>query len=400
MKKLFYTVLFLSIITSCTSTGTLGSRKAEKISAELIQVHKAGDSRYFSISPDGMYAAVNTGEGISIISLSDNSVLMSTEAVMRSIDFDSFSWAPDSSKAVFTENYFFYFHESDLWVMNLETGTTKHLADDGIDNIFDISSDQTTYIEMQPVWSPDSKSILTTRVAADTLVNYFGIIKDLDIGTINEEFFFCDDSPFASTSGAFWRKDYIYFTQEFNKSDNSKEGIYRIKKDGTGKERLIAYYEEGDEIILLEMSNDEKYGLAVYLKHQKLITGAPTYESYYRLIDMNELLDNPLKKAKDNGMPFSLHAAVFSPSGNKIAYIYDPAKPGTNNTLPGTAEKSSVIVIRDADSKTENIVYTGSGEYSFINSTLRVKQNLFWTENDKLFIIADKGKTLLEFKLR
>ena len=74
----------------------------------------------------------------------------------------SISWSPDGSTVAFTEDFFTFLEESDIWVIKIDTGELTNLTDDGESGTSSATPDGTPF-DYWPVWSSDSSRIHFAR---------------------------------------------------------------------------------------------------------------------------------------------------------------------------------------------------------------------------------------------
>lgn len=79
-------------------------------------------------------------------------------------------WSPDSRYVAFTQNFFIFFHEPDIWFFDTETETVTNMTDDGITRWSPISglgegdSEGPLWIDHTMTWGPDG-SLYFLRLA-------------------------------------------------------------------------------------------------------------------------------------------------------------------------------------------------------------------------------------------
>ncbi len=113
------------------------------------------------LSPDGKLIAWADKTDLCIYSSAGQKQKCFT--AKQSIDSYSIRWSPDSMFLTFTEDFFRDLNEPDIWVMEAATGTATDLTEDGqaILKFTDLSKAE--FIDLQPSWSADSKSLLFIR---------------------------------------------------------------------------------------------------------------------------------------------------------------------------------------------------------------------------------------------
>ena len=82
------------------------------------------------LSPDGERIATYASDELCIYSAEGDEERCLGEEL--SLDAASIRWSPDSSQLVYTENFYKYFLEPDVWVLDAESGEPTNLTDDGV----------------------------------------------------------------------------------------------------------------------------------------------------------------------------------------------------------------------------------------------------------------------------
>jgi Tol biopolymer transport system component len=82
------------------------------------------------------------------------------------IDPNSIQWDTGGTRLAFTENYFVYFHEPDIWTYDVDSEELTNLTDDGVDEV-DLTEElpDAARTDTTPVWRNDSTIwfVRTTR---------------------------------------------------------------------------------------------------------------------------------------------------------------------------------------------------------------------------------------------
>lgn len=73
-------------------------------------------------------------------------------------------WSPDGTKIVFSDDFYRFFEEPDVWVFDVASGEVENLTDDGVDD-FDVGGDAVpgSHFDVRPSWSPDGGEIWFAR---------------------------------------------------------------------------------------------------------------------------------------------------------------------------------------------------------------------------------------------
>ncbi|CAN5753687.1 hypothetical protein BH20CHL3_BH20CHL3_01570 [soil metagenome] len=78
------------------------------------------------------------------------------------IHLESITWAPDSAAVAWSLDAFRTFEESDIFVFEMETGTSVNLTDDGIEGMLG-GPGGAVPLDVLPAWSADSQSLTFAR---------------------------------------------------------------------------------------------------------------------------------------------------------------------------------------------------------------------------------------------
>ncbi len=75
-------------------------------------------------------------------------------------------WSPDSTRVAFTEPYFSYLREPDIWVLDAATGAVTDLTDDGVTQVSPgQKAPAKAMLDLFPSWSADGNTIRFARQA-------------------------------------------------------------------------------------------------------------------------------------------------------------------------------------------------------------------------------------------
>ncbi len=115
-----------------------------------------GNPRNMLISPDGslLFWLESNTACIYSFDMAGESCYPIPETVRGSIDF---TWSPDGSTIAFVQDFFRMLIDSDLWILDVETGTFTNLTEDDVDRfpMFEDDADPDIATDYIPTWSPD-----------------------------------------------------------------------------------------------------------------------------------------------------------------------------------------------------------------------------------------------------
>lgn len=121
------------------------------------------ETRYVSLSPDGTMLAGISGDAICIFRLAseEETCFPSPDNAPRSLPGREYNnplvWSPDSRYIAFTEELYIFFEESDVWELDITTGTITNRTDDGIyDDLLD-ADEQNAPLDYLPAYGPNGE---------------------------------------------------------------------------------------------------------------------------------------------------------------------------------------------------------------------------------------------------
>jgi predicted small lipoprotein YifL len=345
------------------------------------------EGRILSLSPNGEWLAVHKGQILCIYktkSLTENSC---AELKTGAIDQQSVAWSPDSTHVAFTEDFARYVHESDLWVLEVETGKLTNLTDDGLDRFrFTPESEaDNPLIDLIPTWSSDNKTLLFPR-SARTAGEWDGTaLYRIPInGGEPEKLLIVDDEfPTVVWSGLRWSSDgkQILYTAYYRKPADPGNGIWTAERDGKNQQHILGMTdpEIGPPFLVDVSAKGEKTLIWYYMA----ATGFSTRPniSYFALLDLKTGRVAPLKQAKSEEIEFySPLNAIFAPDGSKILYTYRDASGETR------------LAVRDVGGQTEHVLLTRKDH---LGAGPAMGLGLDWAENDTIYAATSPFSGLL-----
>ena len=117
------------------------------------------------LSPDGTrYAYKN--ETICIYTIAGEELVCTPDDeesrdVLARVDNETVRWSPDGRWLVMTQNALVYLTDSDLWVVDTESGALTNVTDDGYDDSIFPASDvpPSVVVDLAPRWLPDGRIV-------------------------------------------------------------------------------------------------------------------------------------------------------------------------------------------------------------------------------------------------
>ncbi len=282
------------------------------------------------LSPDGESLLVDAGgEAFCFLATSTMTIesCVPWQDRLRSVDFQRLAWSPDSRYVAVTENVLVLFHESDIWLLDVEQRSLQNLTDDGLDRDFLRSQDSSTVpVDLLPVWSPDGSRILFVRSdfgAEDIRVTDLNVL-DLDdrsvtgLGTVDRNY------PMAVYMGLHWMADdTIFYSTETPDRDKATNGIWRLAPESDTPEQILAENPaERNPPILVDVTPDGATGLIWYPYLAGQFSTEPEV-ALYALLDMETGVVEPLEPTQfDGAFWYGPSNATLSPDGSKVLYTY------------------------------------------------------------------------------
>lgn len=87
------------------------------------------------------------------------------------IDADSISWSPDGKYMAFTTEVWLMLRDSDIWVLDVDSGRFHNMTDDGYDGrVFVGDIPDRAVIDSTPVWMPDGRLAFARHAATSNVV--------------------------------------------------------------------------------------------------------------------------------------------------------------------------------------------------------------------------------------
>ncbi len=371
MRKRFLVLgmawLGILFLTGCGKDGKQGPSSASHPAADLRVVEQRPldipdlKDLSLSISPDGEWLAGVNQDGALCIYATDSlreercTLLDTCQADPRSV-----AWAPDSRRVAIAENMGVYF-ESDLWVLELETGKLTNLTDDGVSACKRQGDAGPAPMDLSPTWSPDGKALAFFRLQGDEKGLYRlpvtgGAVEKLADG--------------LGVAYMLWSKDgKIVYTPQGAALDES--GLWVIRPGERGPQQVVGADPDLGPPFLMDVSPTGDQALVIYRLAAARDFFSQPNRSYCAVVDLKTGQVEPLKQAAGADPEFyDPMAGAFSLDGSKVLYVYQDANEQVR------------LAVRDLDGETENVLLALDKVEVFAGPN----HGLDWAGNDTLVL--------------
>ena len=124
--------------------------------------------RAISLSPDGALLAAYDREvdSLCVYAVEDMAEVSCADltGLRTAVRVGDITWSPDSTRLAFGQDAFVFLRDSDLWVMDAQTGALTNLTDDGFDDsLFPNDGESDYFVDLAPAWTPDGQAITFSR---------------------------------------------------------------------------------------------------------------------------------------------------------------------------------------------------------------------------------------------
>ncbi|MGH2549069.1 MAG: TolB family protein [Thermomicrobiales bacterium] len=365
MKRQTRLATAFAMITACLLFASGGAAQQATPDTLSPQHYVAGErSRLLELSPSGeLVAGINDDEELCSFEVPSGDEIACVDVRQQkiSVDFESISWAPDSSAFVFSVPAFAYFTDGDLWMFDANTGDLNNLTDDGIEGKLpltgDLAAGEVMNVDVAPVWSPDGASIAFSRsiITAETGLDAPNELWVLDVasGDAKRVATVDENSIGVLYYGLLWSPDgqMLYATYNFYSDvdpDHDASGVHAIDL-ATGEDTLITGRSSDfrdDVPTVMSISPDGKTLVVCFadyvLSAQRSGTGG------YALLSTADGSLTPVDPPADidPDQAFAITPA-FSADGNTLVYAV------VRFTTPG-----GLVMARDLETGEETIIAT------------------------------------------
>jgi hypothetical protein len=238
-------------------------------------------------------------------------------------------WSPDSSRLAFTEMGYITGDDSDLWVMDAQTGQLTNLTDDGyIGSLLSLGDDAgaSFSVDSSPAWTPDGQSISFARSdivdgerggtalfaipASGGSPELLATVSETEMGAVFYR------SAWSADDAA------LYFTYNTPNPDDLNTGVWKYDPQTGQLTQLIAADERLGAPILLQAS---PAGDSLLIWYPAVLQGSDMADPLIRLIDATtgEILPLELPPPDQATLPARI-VATFSPDGAGLLFLLVP----------------------------------------------------------------------------
>jgi hypothetical protein len=346
------------------------------------------DGRILSLSPNGEWLVVDKGELLCIYqaaSLAEQSCALLKDRAHPALG--SLTWSPQGTRVAFADDAVRMMVESDLWVLEAETGKLSNLTDDGATgNLLRPEPEGSKpLVDAAPAWSPDGKTLVFVRSARVSGAWDGTALYRISAGGGDPKKLLAvaEEEPLVVWWGTRWSGDgkKILYTVAGRESDAPDNGIWIVEGDGKNPQHILGVTDPdlGSPFLVDVAAKGDKALIWYYMAASRF--GAEPNVSYFAILDLKTGEVEPLKRARGEEIEFSSPSnAILSPDGSKLLYAY-------RDLIGGEFR----LVVRDVDGETENVLLISEEP---LGASFQPGLGLNWAENDTLYV-ATFGRTHL-----
>jgi hypothetical protein len=279
--------------------------------------------------------------------------------------------------------------DSDVWLIDVETGELTDLTDDGVGGnlINPEPAGAEQLVDLVPAWSPDGKTLLFSRTIFQFQESSGTALFTISASGGDPEILLLADPeyPMAVWHGLHWSGDgeKVLYTVARPQQDDPDNAVWMAGRDGQDPRRLLGPDPELGPPMLMGVATKGDKALILYYLAQGALGAAPNV-SYYYILDLETGAVAPLKQATGQEVEFSgLSKARLSPDGSKVLYVY--------RYLAGE-EREFRLAVRDVEGGAENVLLASPEPLGF---QTELGLGLDWAVDDTLYVATSPSSGLL-----
>lgn len=288
------------------------------------------------------------------------------------LDPETIVWSPDSRYIAFSENFFIYLIDADIWVWDTTTSAVQNLTDDGVTRL-EIGGDDWKNIDVTPTWLEDGRILFLryNSVDEETVLPEIKVIASdgsglEQLGTLE------DATGFAAYALDAHANQLAY---NFYRGGEPENGVWTSAFDGSDSQQV--FVDDGrHQPANVIFSPNGRYLLVNTPPRD--FRGFDPEDSNMRLVDLESgepLLIDPER---------FVTAAAWSPDGSAFAYL----------VTDRVNEEISGLYVTDTPGEAGRLVLQGV----FLSATPRLRQPLTWGANNTILLARapEPGIVLVE----
>ncbi len=354
--------------TASTAVPPSASKTATDLSVTAQRKLALDNSHIIALSPDGKWLAAARDKALCIIAVDTLADKHCVSLETGPIDRQSIVWSPDGKRVAFTENLVMYFYESDLWMLDIDSGQLTNLTDDGLSGgVLKLPKDVST-LDTMLTWSPDSQTLLFSRSARSGSTALYQISAN---GGTPQKVLDIQGKGMAGVSyGPRWLPNgKIIYTVHHSPFADPVNGVWIADSNGQNAKQLLKFTDRQQGLPTLRAVS-AKGDLALIYYAGALPTASKLNLSDFVLLDVNSGQTVPLMPTTAGDF-LSVTNATLSADGSKVLYVY------------WTRDKQAHLAVRDVKGQTETNLLTQSLLYGATDS---IMQGLDWASNDSIYV--------------